>query len=30
MVLTFRAGKVLRYQELYDEEQALAAVGPSE
>src|SRR5215208_7506566 len=27
LVFTFRAGKVLRYQEFYDEEQALEAVG---
>src|SRR3954462_9717726 len=27
MVFTFRAGKVLRYQEFYDETQALEAVG---
>ena len=30
LVFTFRAGKVLRYQEFYDEEQALEAVGLSE
>ena len=27
MVFTFRAGKILRYQEFYDEAQALEAVG---
>ena len=27
-VYTFRAGKILRYQEFYDEGQALAAAGP--
>ena len=30
MVFTFRAGKILRYQEFYDEAQALEAVGLSE
>ena len=30
LVFTFRAGKVLRYQEFYEEEQALEAVGLSE
>ena len=30
LVFTFRAGKVLRYQEFYDEGQALEAVGLSE
>jgi ketosteroid isomerase-like protein len=30
MVFTFRAGKILRYQEFYDEAQALEAVGPRE
>jgi ketosteroid isomerase-like protein len=30
MVLTFRAGKILRYQEFYNEDQALEAVGPQE
>ena len=30
MVLTFRAGKVLRYQEFYDEAAALEAVGLSQ
>ena len=29
MVLTFRAGKILRYQEFYDEGEALEAVGLS-
>jgi ketosteroid isomerase-like protein len=30
MVCTFRAGKILRYQEFYNEDQALEAVGLSE
>jgi ketosteroid isomerase-like protein len=30
MVFSFRAGKILRYQEFYDEAQALEAVGLSE
>ena len=30
MVFTFRAGKILRYQEFYDEAQALEALGVSE
>ncbi len=30
MVLTFRAGKILRYQEFSDEQQALEAAGLSE
>ena len=30
MVFAFRAGKILRYQEFYDEAQALEAVGLSE
>jgi ketosteroid isomerase-like protein len=29
-VYTFRAGKILRYQEFYDEGQALEALGLSE
>jgi ketosteroid isomerase-like protein len=30
MVMTFREGKVLRYQEFYDETAALEAAGLSE
>ena len=30
MVCTFRAGKILRYQEFYDEGQALQAIGVRE
>ena len=30
MVCTFRAGKILRYQEFYNEDQALEAVGLSD
>jgi ketosteroid isomerase-like protein len=30
VVVTFRDGKILRYQEFYDEAQALEAVGLSE
>jgi ketosteroid isomerase-like protein len=27
-VVTFRAGKVLRYQEFYEEQEAIEAAGP--
>jgi ketosteroid isomerase-like protein len=30
MVISFRAGKILRYQEFYDERQALAAADASD